>query len=368
MPRVDDGPHPSADPGPPLPCFLLSRHWRDTRDGLLLTLWAASPRGPVRVRLRGERAVCFVERTADLDVATLAADAERRPLELRTLTGAMPVDALYFRRQRDLQDARAALRSRGIRCHESDLKPVERYLMERFVNAGFELHGDPRDGSGFLDYVDPALRACEYRPPLRQASLDIETEGLDGALYSIAVSADDDERVILVGGREVEGARVAVQTVADEAAALAALGDWLARHDPDVLLGWNVVGFDLDFLLRRAQQLGVALALGRGGERAAVLPAARRRRACPAAPCSTGSRRCARASAASRASSSSTSRRPFSGAARASTSPATASPRSAVSTARSRPGWPTTTSRTAAWCARSSTTPGCSPSCSAAPS
>ena len=266
-------PHPATGPSPALPCFLLTRQWRDTPEGLQLTLWAASDRGPVRIVVRNEQAVCFVERGAGDRLPALAdRAAERRPLELRTLHDGMAVDGLYFRRQRALIEAREQLRAQGVRCHESDIKPVERYLMERFVNAAFEVAGEAHDGGGFSEFIDPPLRACRYRAPLRVVSLDIETEGLDGALYSIAVAGDDDSRVFMVGHPPVQGASVAVETVADEAAALRAFEHWLERHDPDVLIGWNVVAFDLDFLLRRAQRLGVRLTLGRGGERAAVLP------------------------------------------------------------------------------------------------
>ncbi len=268
--------HHPASPGAhtPLPCFLLTRHWRDTPDGLQLTLWAASARGPVRVLVRNEQAVCFIERDVDAALVEVAdGGVTRRAVDLRTLVGARAVDALYFPRQRTLVETRDRLRARGVQCHESDLKPVERYLMERFVNAAFEVAGEARDAGGFIEFIDPPLRACQYRAPLRLAALDIETEGLDGALYSIALDSDDDQRVILVGDAPLEGASVAVEVVADERAALLALGRWMNRYDPDVLVGWNVVAFDLDFLLRRAGRLGVRLALGRGGERAAVLAA-----------------------------------------------------------------------------------------------
>ena len=50
------------------------------------------------------------------------------------------------------------------------------------------------------------------------------------------------------------------------AALLEALNDWLERHDPDAIIGWNVVQFDLRVLHEHAQCLQVPLRLGRGGE------------------------------------------------------------------------------------------------------
>jgi len=44
------------------------------------------------------------------------------------------------------------------------------------------------------------------------------------------------------------------------------LNQWLATHDPDAIIGWNVVQFDLRVLHEHAQRLKVPLLLGRGDE------------------------------------------------------------------------------------------------------
>ncbi|WP_306802048.1 3'-5' exonuclease, partial [Klebsiella pneumoniae] len=48
-------------------------------------------------------------------------------------------------------------------------------------------------------------------------------------------------------------------------ALLEALNDWLARHDPDAIIGWNLVQFDLRVLREHARQYQMPLRLGRGG-------------------------------------------------------------------------------------------------------
>ena len=254
-----------------LRAFLLTRHWRDTSEGLELTLWAASEHGPVRVVLAGEEAVCFVERTAMAVNGTIdGVPCRRRTLDLTTLEG-VPVDALYFRRQRDLVAARDLLRARGVTPCESDLKPTDRYLMERFVTAGFAARGDVARRPGYLEMRNPAVRRDDYRRALQWVSLDIETAGLDGALYSIALHAADDERVLMVSETPVRCDDVTVESFPSESALLSRLFEWFAEHDPDLILGWNVVGFDLDFIARRCRSLGVEFDIARGGERSAIL-------------------------------------------------------------------------------------------------
>ena len=254
-----------------LRAFLLTRHWRDASGGLELSLWAATDEGPLHVVLDREEAVCFVEREAMAGTdAPARAPCRRRPLELATLEGA-PVDGLYFRRQRDLVETRDQLRSRGIATFESDLKPADRYLMERFVTAGFAARGEAVHRPGHLEMRNPALRRDDFRTALGWVSLDIETAGLDGALYSVALHSPDDERVLMVSEGPVRCEDTPVESLPSESALLSRLFAWFAEHDPDLVLGWNVVGFDLDFLARRCRRLGVGFDIARGRERSAIL-------------------------------------------------------------------------------------------------
>ena len=47
--------------------------------------------------------------------------------------------------------------------------------------------------------------------------------------------------------------------------------DWVHTADPDVLTGWAVVNFDLNFIDQKCRSLGIPFRLGRGKENAAVL-------------------------------------------------------------------------------------------------
>ncbi|MCB1753863.1 MAG: DNA polymerase II, partial [Gammaproteobacteria bacterium] len=105
-------------------------------------------------------------------------------------------------------------------------------------------------------------------------SLDIETEGLDGRLYSIAAAAPDQARVFVLGDQPVACAGAKVSHHGDERALLDAFFDWLQLTDPDLILGWNLVNFDLDFLEKRCRRLGRGFDFGRGGEHATILTSA----------------------------------------------------------------------------------------------
>ncbi len=246
--------------------FLLTRQWRDKSGALELVYWFASEQGPVRVAITGQEAVCFVHRDAPQE---LGVRARRRPLELTDLAG-NPVDALYFKRQRELQNARYKLRGDGVTLFESDLKPSDRYLMERFITGACAISGEPRVRDGFIEFLNPRMTRCEHKPTLKLAAIDIECEGLTGELYSIAVACGEASTVFLAGATQ-QAQDVPIVWCANEVDVLTHFFAWLEENDPDVLIGWNVANFDLDFIEKKCAELKVPFTIARNHEGATVL-------------------------------------------------------------------------------------------------
>ncbi|HEY4116632.1 MAG TPA: DNA polymerase II, partial [Byssovorax sp.] len=236
--------------------FLLTRAWRDTDDGhTRVELWGATASGVVRVIAPREEPVFFVDR------GTPTSAGRRRETELKTQGGA-PVDAVRFPTRRAMQDEAARLRSLARTPYESDVKPSDRFLMERFVTGSARARGRVVSRGSFDEITSPSsVRGVDAPPPrpLKVAALDIESLGPDVPLMSIAVAARDEERVWLVGPD------------LDERGALRELVAWITRFDPDVIAGWSVAEFDLAVLERRCERLGVPFTIGRGGDRARVL-------------------------------------------------------------------------------------------------
>ncbi|MBV1859839.1 MAG: DNA polymerase II [Nannocystaceae bacterium] len=241
---------------------LLTRQWLDRRDGLQLTFWGASAQGPIKAVLTGQDAVMFVQR------ATATQRGRRRPVALSTLHGA-PVDAVYFDSQRALQAERGQIRSRSEATFEAAVKPDDRFLMERFVTGAFALHGIFRVRDGFREVLNPRVKTSEFSTPLSLLSFDIETVGLDGPLLSIAATGHGGDRVWIAGASDMPHEQY--ESVPDETALVQRFLEHVSAVDPDVLVGWNVVEFDLAYLGRKAKALGVPFTLGRGRERASVL-------------------------------------------------------------------------------------------------
>ena len=245
--------------------FLLSREYRETDDGLEVVLWARAKEAPVRVVFTRLEAVMFVP------CGARARGDRRAALPLTTLDGS-PVDAVYFRSQRRLIDERDRIRASAGVVFESDVKPAERFLMERFITASAIVRGPSQMQDGALVFRNPSLKASDLRPTLSVLALDIETDGFDGPLLSAALASREREQVFVQGkGRAQSG----FAFVPDERTLLVTLFAAIRALDPDVLVGWNVVDFDLSVLEERCRVHRLPFAIGRAGGVARVLKASR---------------------------------------------------------------------------------------------
>ena len=107
--------------------------------------------------------------------------------------------------------------------------------------------------------------APDYRPTLRLVSLDIETTA-HGELYSIALEGCG-QRQVYMGPANGGDAPLDfdLEYCVSRPQLLERLNAWLERHDPDAIIGWNPVQFDLRVLQKHAERYQIPLRLGRGG-------------------------------------------------------------------------------------------------------
>ncbi|WP_208669134.1 DNA polymerase II [Pseudomonas arsenicoxydans] len=247
--------------------FVLTRHWRDTPTGTQVEFWLATDAGPQRIRLPLQPSVAFipaVQREQAETVLRGEKNVELKPLALQDFEH-RPVLGLYCQQHGQLMRLETALRKAGVEMFEADVRPPERYMMERFITAPVLFGGKP-DAEGLL--LDAQMKPDPgYRPTLRLVSLDIETTA-QGELYSIALEGCGERQVYMLGPPNGDDSEVDFQLEYCDSRTLLLkkLNEWFARHDPDAIIGWNVVQFDLRVLHQHARQLGVPLKLGRGGE------------------------------------------------------------------------------------------------------
>ncbi|AEY01445.1 DNA polymerase II [Oceanimonas sp. GK1] len=246
--------------------FVLTRHSRDRQGHIELHYWLCTPQGPARLTVRGERALLMVPLADRLHVeqALTGLEFEWREPGLQSFAR-QPLAVLYLNTMSEQQQVVQRLQAHGIEVLEHDFRPHERYLISRFIRGSAEFTGTVRPRQGFVQVDDARLRKGDWQPRFRVLSLDIECSG-QGELYSIGLYGDGLARVLMIGAPEP--AVTDIQWVADERALLQGLESELAAYDPDIIIGWNLVAFDLRLMLKRAALHGIRLRLGRGGEEA----------------------------------------------------------------------------------------------------
>ncbi len=257
--------------------FILSNSSIDNRGKAEIHYYGTSRKGPFKIIITNPRPVFFVKRKTGIpDLQGLST----RDLDLKSFDR-QGVKGLYFDSFDHYYKGRRELHSRGITTFESDVWPADRYLMERFIHTGVEITGapspDPAGQENLTVWINPKLAPIDYNPVLKWLSMDIET-GQHGELYSIALHGTQGEKpdyrkVFIMDKTNSPGSLSAVPyivPVKDEAQLVDRFLDALKRFDPDIIIGWHVIGFDLKFLAEKCAALSIPFIIGRSSKPARI--------------------------------------------------------------------------------------------------
>lgn len=252
--------------------FLLTRQWRDTAKGIILDFWFSSASGPLHVLIENQQAIFFIrqEDSQQVDRALSAiADYQIKPLKLMDFEH-KPVSGVYFNSQQALYQSRERLQQLAIRHYEADIRPVERYLTERYLTGPVTIKiNDHKESTKtqakrFLvnPHIKPQAHFEKHPPVLKVMSLDIETAYDSRELYSISLLCEQ-WHVTLMKGETIQGEQN-IEFFSNERDLLLRFIDIVLQQDPDIIIGWNVINFDFRFLQKKADQLKMSLTIGRG--------------------------------------------------------------------------------------------------------
>ncbi len=246
--------------------FIVQPTYRVRRGRCVVQLYGRLEEGrPFLVEDDRERPYAFVDATSASRL-TGESDVRIEPSKWKALSG-RPVHRLTADTPDALMSLRRQLEGSGASLHEADVRLAYRYLMDRGIRGAVAIAGEPvepaaRSASGLVRFRNPDVGGAEVRPRLTWLSIDIETSPDASRIFSVALVGAGAEEVHLVADRAVENAVVH----ADERALLAATIERIRALDPDLILGWNVVDFDLKVLDRRCRAHGLRFAPGRSDE------------------------------------------------------------------------------------------------------
>lgn len=177
--------------------FLLTRQAQDTSHGIQLELWFSSDHGPLQVLINQQRAVFFITQ-ADIDNTKqllqnsqgLSNQFEIKTLQLKNFSFE-PMAAIYCNSLHAFYRIRDILKENLIDAFETDIRPPERYLTERFITGPVTINNPDKTKK----LINPAIKPDNYAPKLRLMSVDIETAYDSNELYSIAYICNDNQQV-----------------------------------------------------------------------------------------------------------------------------------------------------------------------------
>lgn len=244
--------------------FLLTRQNKDIRDHSLVDLWVKCDDHIAHLLIENELAVIFFLKERQVEYESILTNAHIhysiKSTSLHTFQH-QPVFGLYFTSTQQKRVATALFEEHQLPTFEGDIRLADRYLMERFICGGMAFVGTPRQRKGYVEYRDVKIKSAEMTPEFSVVSLDVECSE-KGILYSVALHCERDTRIIMVGAEETSD--LPIEWVENEKALLLALESWFQTFDPDIIIGWNVINFDFNLLIKRAKWHNLAFRLGRG--------------------------------------------------------------------------------------------------------
>lgn len=252
--------------------FLLQTNYRIENDKTVLYLYGRLENGQSFLIRESRQQPHFVIRDKDVGHPELKGQ-EIESSEFLSLDG-HPTAKVVFQTPRDMFSVRDRLHHQQIPTYEADLRFSDAYLIRNNIRGGIEVWGIPEFSDPLVDVVfnDPEIRpvTIEFHPTV--LSFDIETDPSARTLLAISMYGPTTDEVIVVDrkNRQIPERTVAVDSAGD---AIQLFIERVRELDPDVLLGWNVIDFDLAVLLRIARRNRSSLCLGRTNADVRILSA-----------------------------------------------------------------------------------------------
>jgi len=247
--------------------FILTNEWQDVNGKNILRFFGTSRDGPVEIIVENNKPVFFVSEDANLNVLNVPYRIKK--VDMKDFSGNI-VDAVYFNTQRDLKTAEEILSSKNIKTYEADIDPARRYLMEKSINAQMNVTGNAEKNGKMLSFNNPKIKPANVTPDFTIASLDIETGERNNDLYSIAVylrKKDEETKKIFMLSDEQQNSAGYIDYFTSQKELLQKFISWFSEADPDIIIGWHVVGFDLLFLENKCKEFVIPFDIARGNGR-----------------------------------------------------------------------------------------------------
>jgi DNA polymerase-2 len=267
--------------------FLLTGEWSDYKGkNVLRFIGTSKDIGTTEIIVTTNKPVFFVDHNAILN--PLNKSYFRKETNLNNFNHES-VDAVYFNEQKKLTAFANELQEASVITYESDVDPLKRFLMEKSINAQMEITGVAEKKDNITRFVDPEINPTFVFPEFIIASIDIETGAKTNQLYSIAahitgkngehkkefmldesLHEKDIKENYVIRKAKIKDEQIEILLYKSERDLLINFFSWFKETDPDIIVGWHVVGFDLLFLDNKCRELNLNFDIARANGRVVI--------------------------------------------------------------------------------------------------
>ena len=152
---------------------------------------------------------------------------------------------------------------KNLNTYEADLSPTMRYIIDNDLYNTIEITGETEPS----ELVDVIFKEAKIKPThaniaLKVLSLDIETNKNIEELFCIGLYSHNYEKTFIKSDKKVDGA-ISCKT---EAEVLSKFREEVIKFDPDIITGWHVIDFDLNYLRKKFEEHNIPFNFGRTNE------------------------------------------------------------------------------------------------------
>ena len=152
---------------------------------------------------------------------------------------------------------------------EKEVNPIIQFLMAKGIKSQVNFLSQGEEKQGIVFFSDPKVEKDDFSLSdlnLNVVSVDIETRVKDKKLYSIALCNDEHKKVLFNRTAfDVRDGEFVTEVYPDEKKLLLAFKKEIELINPHVIMGWNIVGFDFDFLHKKFSKHQIPFDIGFNG-------------------------------------------------------------------------------------------------------
>lgn len=156
------------------------------------------------------------------------------------------------------------------KTYESDILPVERFLMDKKIFGSMKAVGNwQENNSGEKIFIASSIEPDLLNAEFSLFSFDIETSKKNEVIslaYSYQFAGTKVEKTWVLYKEKFHAKfndAKDFEWVRSEKELIEKFIVDVTRLDPDFILGWNVIGFDLNFLAKKCNELNISFSIGR---------------------------------------------------------------------------------------------------------